>query len=620
MVSPPPVPTLRIRTRSPRRLFLAAVAVMGLALPPSFLSGQVSPGEGCEVPHFDRFENLALSNGSRVTYFSMPVIVCHGGTRISADSAVVYEATSFTQLFRNVVFQDESSRLTADQAHYFDRERRLRAWGGVVLNELNEGSVIRGDTIVILRAGPGRAEDHLTVTGTRPSATLYPTRQARADSVMAPADSVMAPADSVRPPADSVPAPAPADSVPADAVDTPVDSAGLGDPEPVSPQAREEAPPPGARGGPPEPEELIPYEIDARRIYLEGSRYFRAHGAVRIRRDSVNAAADSVEYDGQEGYLFLNRDASLTTGGFDLSAVRIRLDIPQDDIRGILAREEAFLEGKEIRLLAPTISLFLADGTLERLYAVRDSALDATPEEVLEERPPHPQAELLGFPRFPLRPHAFAQDYLLIGDSVEVVAPGEVIDEVRAMGNARGESLGQDTVSIEGLPEVARRDWLEGDTIIAVFVPVDPESAGGAGGEETPRLEAPGVENPPLEVPREVEAPPAAQGDSASYRLERLIARSRARSLYRMAPSDSTLAEGDERRAIHYVVGEEITILMKEGEVDRMEVSGATQGIHLEPVVPGRRGRGPDSGGSTASGPGGAGGPPGNHPGGGGRP
>jgi hypothetical protein len=63
------------------------------------------------------------------------------------------------------------------------------------------------------------------------------------------------------------------------------------------------------------------------------------------------------------------------------------------------------------------------------------------------------------------------------------------------------------------------------------------------------------------------------------------VAKVRARSLYRLAPTDSTASIEDGRLAIHYVTGDEITIFMKEGEVDRMEVAGATRGIHMEPVA-----------------------------------
>lgn len=547
------------------------------------LSGQSSPGTGCDVPHFDRLTNLALSNGTRVTFFSAPVIVCAGGTRITADSAVVYEASNYTQLFRNVVFQDADSRLTADRANYFDQDNRLRAWGDVVLNDLAEGSVIRGDTMVLLRGGSDREKDRLTVTGRRPQATLYPTPQP------VPVEGASPTADSIGaelPQSDSAgvepltPDSAGVPSLRPDSLGRPVFSPELTGP----PLPRQDST--GISPVPPAPlEERVPWDIDARRIFLEGSRYFRATGDVNIHRESVDAVADSVEYDGQAGSLFLARDARLTTSGFDLSAGDIRLEIPQDEIRGIEARHESFLVGEDLQLLAPTIIMFLTEGELDRLVARRDSALDLLPEETLAERPPHEGARNLGFSVFPIRPHAFAQDFLLWGDSVDVAAPGGRLEEVKAMGQARGESLTEDSLNTEETSPLIRRDWLEGDTIIAFFSQVeaalDPE--GGEVRDAPPEISPP----PALERRDALEAPQDSGGD---YRLERLVARGKARSLYRMAPSDSTMVEEENRLAIHYVIGDEITILMDGGEVDRMEVKGETRGIHLEPVKPPGRG------------------------------
>ncbi|MGM0668193.1 MAG: hypothetical protein ACQET1_00655, partial [Gemmatimonadota bacterium] len=496
------------------------------------------------MPHFDRLTNLALSNGTRVTFFSAPVIVCAGGTRISADSAVVYEASNYTQLFRNVVFQDADSRLTADRANYFEEENRLRAWGDVVLNDLAQGSVIRGDTMVLLRAGPDGEEDRLTVTGRRPQAMLYPTRQAAPLAEEPPSDS--AGAEVSMPDSAEVEIPMP-------------DSAEVEIPVPDS--AEVEIPVPDSAGVSPGPqvplEDRVPWDIDANRIFLEGSRYFRATGDVNIHRESVDAVGDSVEYDGQAGSLFLARNARLTTSGFDLSARDIRLDIPQDEIRGIEARHESFLEGEDLQLLAPTIVMFLTEGELDRLVARRDPVLDSLPEEALAERQPHEGARNLGFPLFPIRPHAFAQDFLLWGDSIEVAAPGEKLEEVKAMGQARGESLGRDSLNTEETSPLVRRDWLEGDTIIAFFSQVEAASGSESEREDVPDPD-PEVQRPPAVERREASE---ASTDSTDYRLECLIASGNARSLYRMAPSDSTMAEEEDRLAIHYVMGEEITIL-----------------------------------------------------------
>jgi hypothetical protein len=69
-----------------------------------------------------------------------------------------------------------------------------------------------------------------------------------------------------------------------------------------------------------------------------------------------------------------------------------------------------------------------------------------------------------------------------------------------------------------------------------------------------------------------------------------------------MAPTDSTVSEEEGRLAIHYVTGDEITIFMREGEVDRMEVAGATRGIHMEPLADRRRVIPPDTTVTTSGG------------------
>jgi hypothetical protein len=174
----------------------------------------------------------------------------------------------------------------------------------------------------------------------------------------------------------------------------------------------------------------------------------------------------------------------------------------------------------------------------------------------------------LGLSEFPRRPYALAQDFLLRGDSVDVLVPGEILQEVRAVGSARGESAGRDSLNASETPELIRKDWLEGDTIVAFFKEVGDSAVAEPGQVDTAAGET------------------VADTAEAEYQLEELVARGRARSMYRMAASDSTVAEEPGRFAVHYVVGNEIRILLNpEGEAERMEVEGQTRGIHLEPIL-----------------------------------
>ena len=200
--------------------------------------------------------------------------------------------------------------------------------------------------------------------------------------------------------------------------------------------------------------------------------------------------------------------------------------------------------------------------------------------------------------QLPARPRAVAEAFELEGDSIEVQAPGEVLEQVIAVGNARGVSLGRDSLNTERTPEIARSDWVSGDTIIAFFQPV-------AAGEAS----------------AEAEAEPVAD-TAGGYQLDRLVARGQAASLYRMSPSEEAdSGEGEEdteaggteqvskeevpeeqvseeevevpeeeppenHLALHYVRGDLITIFMAGGEVTSIIVEGDARGVQLEPIAP----------------------------------
>jgi lipopolysaccharide export system protein LptA len=595
----------------------------------------------CDVPSFDamRWNTVTTMTGeNRILHFQKPTIRCPNGTTIRSDSVRVYEATKYYQLWGNVEFLDPESRLTSDRAQYFSEQRRLVAQENAVLTDLVNGSVVTGEHMVLIRGAAEGDEDSLTVQGGQPHATLYPTVQ-EVEEVQDPeevpeSEDVQEPA--VIPHDSMMAAPDPADAA-QDSAGVVLDTLAGGLPDtlagafpdsmvaPVSEISTREVVDtlPGALPGTivalvsdtsagevpdsgalvPDmtavdetvdeaPVERVPYEIDARRFVLQGSDYFRAVGGVEVTRDSLTAVADSLEYDKNSGALFLSRNASVVTADYDLSADDIRLDIPQDEIREARAVGDAVLEGQDIQLVSPILTLFFEDGLLERLVAVRDPVVDSIRAEMddaereqdrLQRGVPPLSVRNLGFTEFPERPFALAEDFALDGDSLEVLAPGEVIDEVRAIGAARGESLGQDSLNTEATPDLIRRDWLEGDTIIAFFA----EDTDPLGGQSALEIDVAGdPDAPPPDLEREGQEP---DSTGAEYRLRQLVASGRARSMYRMAPSDSVAAEEPGRFAVHYVIGEVITILLNEaGEAEHMEVVGQTRGIHLEPLSQGR--------------------------------
>ena len=122
----------------------------------------------------------------------------------------------------------------------------------------------------------------------------------------------------------------------------------------------------------------------------------------------------------------------------------------------------------------------------------------------------------------PSRPRAVAETFELEGDSIDVLAPNELLERVVAVGSARGESLARDSLNTEDTPEIARSDWVSGDTIIAMFRPVAADTSAEAG------------------------AAPDESRPAGGYQLDRLVALGEAASLYRMTPSGGDGAEGEE--------------------------------------------------------------------------
>ncbi|MEX2527425.1 MAG: hypothetical protein WEA09_07285 [Gemmatimonadota bacterium] len=467
----------------------------------AFGAGEVAAQTNCELVQSRNLVNLELGTG-RASYISAPRIRCQDGTRIQADSAAVFQASGFTQLFGAVLFEDEETLLTADRAHFFNQQARLLAWGGVSLENRANRSVITGDTLVLLRANDFRPEDRLTVSGNRPRALLRPAR------------------------------------------------GGDGE-DPAAEDSQDDL-----------------SQVDAHRIYLEGENLFRAGGEVELTRDDLLVTADSMEYVRMEGEItflsLVDAPPSRITGeGFQLEGRELDVLLPGDSLRNVWARGEALLTGDDFRLAAPLIQIDLESGEVQRGVALRGEAVEGEAESP--------------------RPEALAQDFLLRGDSIEIVAPGQEIREVVAVGSARGEHLGQDSLVTDDTPEVVRRDWMEGDTIRATFLPpTDEDTDGGA-------------------------------------RMEQLVASGTARSLYRLEPSQNPDAEAgidaggddaagervigfeeevveevsvplEEREmeplpefAVHYVTGSRIVIFFQSGEVERMEVEGPTRGLHLEP-------------------------------------
>jgi lipopolysaccharide export system protein LptA len=495
----------------PRRLSVGALAgallMLGAPLERAAAQG------GCEFGEEgnDQSQFVTLPNGGRITYVSNPHFVCPDGVQIWADSAVAYSADALSHLMGAVRFLDRTRELRADEARYVSTAGRLQANGHVVVVDRADGSRVENGDLLYLRQTDFRPEESMTVTTGR---------------------------DGIRPRA-TIPPPAP-DSAATDS--TAAQDSTVTD--------RSES----------------PYVVIGDRIVFSGSSYFSSAGDVEIERDSLFAFADSAEYVEESEHLVLVGSARVLSSDYVLVGRTITMGTAAAGTNEIRAVRDARLTGEDLLLTAPLIKLYLTEGAVERLVAVPlpgnvetagadDQAVGATA--VIAAVPDSAQ---------PVRPVALAESFELTADSLELTAPGGVVDHIFAAGRGRSVSRARDSLNVEALPELARQDWLEGDTIVITLAPPradtvagEPPSAAGAAEEEAER----------------------------EYEVERIVARVGARSLYRLPPQDSTAQAGVDLPAVHYVVGDEITIHMKEGEVEAMEVVGQTRGVHLEPL--GRR-------------------------------
>jgi len=548
----PPVPSLRVG--SAFRHTFVGVAIAAMSVAPVHVAGQSGAcrfGAGT-----GSFQAITLAGGDRIVYVSRPNIICDDGVRIRADSAVTSTMQNMSHLMGNVRYSDGARQLTSDEARYFSRQGRLQAHGNVFLADTTRGSEIQNGDLIYLRQTSYRDEEEITVTrnvseGVRPTALLYvrpaPDTSAVVDSLAAVDDSlaaleedtVTAVLDSLGVEPDTAEAVLDSLAVEPDTAEAVLDSLAV-PPDTMAIVPVEE---PDTTAVPEEEADTtqVPFVVEGDRLFLQGDRFFRAVGRVEVVRDSLHAFSDTARYDQTLGSIALRGSARVEGEAYDLSGRDINLVMPDGDIRTVRAVREGVLTGDGLRLDSPVIEIFLTDGAMERLVATPLRADSTMGDEPLD------SADLV-------RPVAVAEEFRLTADSVEVLAPDQAIERINAVGGARGESTSRDALNVEGLPEPAQKDWLEGDTVVAFFV--------------------------------EAAAPAGQPVDTASpeYVIDRIVASGDARSLYRMASSDTSSAPGEDVPAVHYVTGATIVIVMNEGELERMEVEGPTRGWHLEPL------------------------------------
>jgi len=480
-----------LRPGAPSRI---ALGLLVLAALPAVASAQ-ELGINCDLVDYRVWTG---DNVQGIHYLGRPTLVCPDGTRIQADSAVVYDAIARTEMIGSVRFDHPERTLRAAYADFHEREDRLFAYGAVDFRDLVQGTQVRGDTLTFLEGGTVRLEDEMSVSGTPAVAFLL----ARGDS---------------------------------------------------------------DRDAPTEP-----YQVSASRIRTQGDRYFWAAGQAQIERDALQASSDSLVFDDQAGSLILTGSARLEQDDLDVTGDRINLYLPGDVIEAVDVVGNARLVGSEVEVTGDELRLTLVDEQVQRMVAVRRG--DPGVEE---------QANGVS-----TQPRLIAETLFARGDSLDVDAPGEVLETVVVAGNARVEtrsaarggtppapvpsSPGDEELPDEELSETERilaslsvDDWMEGQLIVASFTRIE--------------LAAPDSSDP------ESEEATLSAGEP-EYRIERLTATGSARSWYRTPPDGEDPEVLDRRHwAISYLLADGISVHFSEGEVDWIEAIGTVRGWQSEP-------------------------------------
>jgi len=256
-----------------------------------------------------------------------------------------------------------------------------------------------------------------------------------------------------------------------------------------------------------------PVDLRADRVTMEADSLVYAGGSVDITRPDLHAVGDSAYLDSGREFARLMRGPNIEGKAqrpFTLSGTVVDIYSRARQLERVVSLGNARALSDDLDLRADTIDLRVTQNKLEHAYAWGASGA-----------------------------HAISPTQLISADSLNVRLPGQNIREVHAVRHAVAQS-DPDSTKIRS----KERDWLRGDTIIALF-------------DST------------------------ARGDTATKpQLTRLVAVGDARSYYQIAVSGAPI----DRPAVNYVRGRKITVSFANRQVERVAVTEKATGVYLEPV------------------------------------
>ena len=260
--------------------------------------------------------------------------------------------------------------------------------------------------------------------------------------------------------------------------------------------------------------------VDANTVFMDGDSLIYASGRVVVTRPDLVATSDSLALDrAAERARFIGNPVMRGSGErvFTLTGGVIDIFSRERRLERVLSRVNGKVVSEDVQLSADTIDLRIRDDMLERAFAFGTSRARAV---------------------------SAVQD--MTADSIEIHMPAQRLREVRAIGEAHAQSA-PDTARITS----SERDWIRGDTIIALFDSI------------------------------------AATDTTSKPRIRELRSMVAARSFYQIPPDDST----SRCPKINYSRGDRITVVFDSQAVQRVSVqalrdSAVSDGVYLECQAP----------------------------------
>ncbi|HYK12214.1 MAG TPA: hypothetical protein VEV39_15545 [Gemmatimonadales bacterium] len=278
-----------------------------------------------------------------------------------------------------------------------------------------------------------------------------------------------------------------------------------------------------------------PYVIVADRFRSKGNDRMWWGGAVTVDRSDVSAHGDSMSMDQTAGLGLLLGHPSVTgkgTQSYTLTGKRIEMGLSGHEMNAVRALGNAQAAGTDWTLTADTINMKLADRKLQQAFAWG--------------------------PRDSVHARAVSSTTTMVGDSLALDTPNQILTEARSYRHARSTSKRDSTAAD------STADWMSGDMLQAHWIQA-PDSTG----KQRATLHQVVARG----TGRAFTHSYSAQPDSTRPKL--LIKRD----------SVKTDTVPDTRPSLNYTTADTITVDMAKGRVSQVTARGHINGFNLDPVA-----------------------------------